>query len=161
MKDIAIFGAGGFGKEIACVISKTCENNKNWQFIGFFDDNEPVGYQVSNYGYVIGNMDKLNTWPQELAVVIAIGDPRSLKSVRERIFNPNIFFPNIIEHNFKIADTTSFKIGVGNIIRGGSFASCDVEIGDFNVLNGSVVIGHDGKLEITMSSCLGQGFLEK
>lgn len=42
MKDIAIFGAGGFGREVACLIRSINEcidvDEERWNFIGFFDD---------------------------------------------------------------------------------------------------------------------------
>ena len=42
MKDIAFFGAGGFGREVACLIKRINEKEPTWNFIGFFDDNEAL-----------------------------------------------------------------------------------------------------------------------
>lgn len=42
MKDIAIFGAGGFGREVACLIKRINKIKPQWNFIGFFDDNEEL-----------------------------------------------------------------------------------------------------------------------
>ena len=36
LKKIAIFGAGGFGKEVACIINKINEIKQTWELIGFF-----------------------------------------------------------------------------------------------------------------------------
>ena len=33
MKDIAIIGAGGFGKEVACIINKINEIKPTWKFL--------------------------------------------------------------------------------------------------------------------------------
>ena len=38
MTDIAIYGAGGFGKEVACLIERLNARRSTWNFIGFFDD---------------------------------------------------------------------------------------------------------------------------
>jgi len=41
MKDIAVYGGGSYGQEIACLIKKMNSNIKvdeEWNFIGFFDD---------------------------------------------------------------------------------------------------------------------------
>lgn len=146
MKDIAIFGAGGFGRELACLLNRINEKSPSWRLVGFFDDGVETGTKISHHGEVLGGMDKLNDWPSPLAIAIAIGDPMALKSVRERIVNPNLFFPNIIHPDFLIADEQSFTIGQGNIIQGGCSASCDVTIGDFNVFNGSICMGHDDKI---------------
>ena len=38
MKDIAIYGAGGFGREVACLLNAINANDAIWNLIGFFDD---------------------------------------------------------------------------------------------------------------------------
>lgn len=147
MKDIAIFGAGGYGKEVACTIRDINEAKKgDWNIVGFFDDGKPKGMDVSHYGKVLGGMDELNAYAKELAIAIAIGSPKSLRKVRQRITNPNVTFPNIIAPNFGIADKEAFSIGEGNIIGGGCWASCDVSIGSYNILNADIVIGHDAQI---------------
>ncbi len=147
MKDIAIFGAGGFGKEVACLINRINEVNYLWNLIGFFDDNaELKGKMISHYAPCIGGVKDLNEYGRELNLVIAIGNPTTMKKVVESIDNENVHFPNLIHPNVRYSDIETFSIGQGNIVQGGCTFSCDVVIGDFNVLNGSVVLGHDVKL---------------
>lgn len=146
MKDIAIFGAGGFGKEIACLIKQINDVEPQWNLIGFFDDGKDKGLQISHYGKVLGGMDEINQYPSELALVISIGSPSSLRGVRERITNEKIYFPNIIAPTFGISDPETFTIGEGNVIGHGCSVSCDVTIGDFNVFNADIVMGHDAKV---------------
>ena len=43
MKDIVIYGAGGYGREIACLIKRLNAVKKEWNLLGFIDDGEPVG----------------------------------------------------------------------------------------------------------------------
>ena len=143
MEDLAIFGAGGFGKEIACLISHINSFTPQWNLIGFFDDGKEKGMQISHYGKVLGGMIDINNYPDKLALVIAIGNPISLKCVRERIDNDRVYFPNIVAPDFGISDPHTFKIGEGNIIGHGCAVSCDVVIGNFNIFNSDVVIGHD------------------
>ena len=38
MKDIAIYGAGGFGREVACLLRRINEQAPQWNLRGFFDD---------------------------------------------------------------------------------------------------------------------------
>lgn len=57
MKDIAIFGAGGFGREVACLIISInnhieCEDD-HWNLIGFFDDVKEKGFKTE-FGEVLG-----------------------------------------------------------------------------------------------------------
>lgn len=145
MKDIAIYGAGGFGREVACLLNRINSTEAQWNLIGFIDDVKDVGYE-NGYGKVLGGIDYLNSYSQELNVVIAIGSPYGVASIVSKICNSNIVFPNIIHPDFNIVDPQSFKIGKGNIIQGGCSVSCDVTIGDFNVFNGSITLGHDDNI---------------
>lgn len=146
MKDLAIYGAGGFGREIACLINRINEAEPTWNLVGFFDDGIEKDTTISHFGPCLGGMEDLNGWDKPIAVAICVGSPNAIEAIVNKITNPLVEFPNIIAPNFSIADRHSFHIGKGNIIQGGCAVSCDVTIGDFNVLNGSIVFGHDGKV---------------
>lgn len=142
MKDIAIYGAGGFGRETACLLRMINEKQPTWNLIGFFDDGKEKGSR-NEYGEILGGMAEVNAWSTPLAMVIAIGSPKIVSILVRKINSMFIEFPNIIAPNVGYADNSNFSIGKGNIIGGGSWFSCNVTIGNFNVFNGSVVIGHD------------------
>lgn len=141
MKDIAIYGAGGFGREVWCLLNKINEVSPTWNFIGFIDDTKEAGETISHYGKVLGNLETLNSWDKELDVIIAIGSAQV--DVPARITNTLISYPNIIHPEVVFADKDSFRAGKGNIIQRASAFSCDVTIGDFNIFNGGTVLGHD------------------
>lgn len=143
-KKIAIYGAGGLGKEVAGGIYRINKTrNEQWDIIGFFDDNKQVGTQVSHYGKVIGGISELNAVDYPLALAIAVGSPNSRKQIHDRITNPNIYFPNLISPSFRVLDPSTFQIGEGNIIQDNCSVTCDVKIGNYNVMNGSNAFGHD------------------
>ena len=143
MKGIAIFGAGGFGREIACLIRN---NLPEWNIIGYFDDGKVKGAPVSPFGEILGGIDDLNAWEKEVAVVISIGNPKTVRALVGKITYPKVTFTNIIHPNFQMLYENTFTIGRGNIITADCRVSCDVSIGDFNVFNGSVIVGHDAKI---------------
>lgn len=141
MKDIAIYGAGGFGREIACAVKRFNDlHNSRWNFIGFFDDGVAKGFH-NEYGEVLGGMEELNSWNTPIDVLIAIGTSSARKYVVERINNQNVDFPNFLL-DFRCADAQNYSMGQGNIVLKTSF-SCNVCVGDFNVFNGGVALGHD------------------
>ncbi len=146
MKDIAIYGAGGFGKEVACILNRINELKPTWNFVGFFDDGIPAGTSISHFGKVLGGGDVLNKWPTPLALAFAIGSPETLFLLVNKIKNPNITFPNIIHHDAFFADVKSLKIGIGNVIVRGCTFSCDVSIGNFNQFNSLSALAHDVKV---------------
>lgn len=158
MKDIAIFGAGGFGREVACLIRLINESldEPRWNFIGFFDDNESLKGTRNEYGSVIGGRKELNQWNTPLDIAIAIGSPKVLKLVAEDITNPLIDFPNVIAPSVTWLDKNNVRIGKGNIICSGCLISCNVTIGNFNIFNGFIPVGHDasiGNYNVIMPSC--------
>lgn len=156
MKDIAIYGAGGLGREIVALIERINQVSPEWNLIGFFDDGKTIGDRVGNFGNVLGGIEEVNQWQSPLSVVLAMGTPHTVSVVRNKIVNPNIDFPNLIHPNFYISDKSTFSIGEGNIIQGGCVVTTSVTIGNFNLLNGTVTIGHDavvGNYNMLMPGC--------
>ena len=141
--NIAIYGAGGFGKEVACLIKRINQNGGEWNLIGFFDDTKPAGTVVSSYCTVLGGMEELSLVSEPLAVAIAINDNKAVRRIRESITNDHITFPNLIDPSLFCVDETTVTMGEGNIIQNGCMISCDVTIGNFNLINDHVVVGHD------------------
>jgi sugar O-acyltransferase (sialic acid O-acetyltransferase NeuD family) len=142
MKNIAIYGFGGFGREVACLLNAINEVKPIWNFIGFIDDGVTLGSSC-RYGKVIGNLEYVNNYNEPLSIVVAIANSQILKKLHTEINNPNISFPNIIAPNVTYFDKESLEIGIGNLITFNCRISCDVKIGIFNVINGAVSFGHD------------------
>ena len=142
MNDIIIYGAGGFGREIACMLKIINKEIPQWKFLGFIDDGLKQDKQ-NKYGKVLGNIDFLNSYPKKAAVAISITSPAIRKKIVQRIKNPDIWFPNLIAPNVNFYDQESLITGHGNIIFFGCRLSCEVKLGDFNILNGFVSLGHD------------------
>lgn len=143
MQDIAIYGAGGFGKEVACILNKINEKNPTWNLIGFFDDKVEIGSQISHFGKVLGDCAALNVWVKPIAIAFAIGSPSILEFLVNKIQNPVVYFPNIIHPDVFFADPISLKMGKGNVVVRGCSFSVDVTVGDFNQFNSISALAHD------------------
>lgn len=146
MKDIAIFGAGGFGKEVACLIRTINKNNPQWNLVGFYDDGIEIGTPVSHFGNVLGGVEQLNEHKGQIAVAMAIGNAITIEKILCKITKEDVEYPNLIHPDFDVTDPETFHIGKGNIIQRHCTATCDTEIGDFNIFNGTVCMGHDVKI---------------
>lgn len=142
MKDLLIYGFGGFGHEVACVVNRINEHKPTWNIIGYIDDGVEPGTQCK-YGKVLGNIDTLNNWDREVSVVVAVGSPKYLEFLPNHITNPLVDFPNIIAPNVFFFDEDSVSMGKGNVITFGCRFSCNIELGSFNVLDGCISLGHD------------------
>ncbi|WBX70725.1 acetyltransferase [Tenacibaculum retecalamus] len=143
MKNIAIFGGGGFGREVKTILDKINESSPNtFEFIGFYDDGLKKGNLINGYP-VLGGVKELNDYDQgELALVISIGDPVVKALIVNQIKNTSIVYPSIIDPGASISKD-DVEIGKGSIICGGTIITCNIKIGDFVILNLMCSVGHD------------------
>ena len=156
MKDIVIYGAGGFGREIACLIRLINEKSTEWNIIGFLDDNKDLKGTVNEYGIVLGGADWINSYDKPISVVIAVGSPKAVECIARKITNPQVDYPNLFAPSVTFLDKESLRIGKGNLICTNCSISCNVSIGDFNMFNSYITIGHDveiGNYNVVMPSC--------
>ncbi len=145
MKDIAIYGAGGFGREVACVLRCINEIKPVWNLVGFFDDGKQIGNQTE-FGQVLGGMTQQNNYATPLTVVVAIGSPRAVDVLRSKVVSDKISFPNIIAPDVRFLDKEHLVMGEGNLFCLGCTVTCNVRMGSFNRFNGYITIGHDVEL---------------
>ncbi|MDD6656648.1 MAG: NeuD/PglB/VioB family sugar acetyltransferase [Lachnospiraceae bacterium] len=134
MKKIVIVGSSGFAREIEWIINRINSIIPTWNFVGYID--------CQNKKDVIGDDSYLLNYAEELAVVIAIGDP----STRQRLVemykkNEKLFFPNIIDPS--VICSNSVVLGQGNIICANTVLTVDIRVGNFNIINLGCTIGHE------------------
>lgn len=143
--DIAVFGAGGFGREVALLIDQINASEKKFNFIGYFDDGVEKGTVVNGYE-VLGNTSDLNNYPNELAIALAIGDCRIKEIVRSKITNSKVSFPSLVHPNSKLPEGVANTLGDGCIICNGCIITVNVTIRDFVILNLQCTVGHDAEI---------------
>ena len=141
-KDVIIYGYGGFALELASLISTISSYN----LIGFIDDNPNLINISSPYGSVLGNFNFLNTYKNKTCVIFAISNPETKIKLYNNLNNSNISYPTIIANDCLFYNKNLVKYGIGNIIMYQCLFSCNVLIGDFNLFNCGVSLGHDSKI---------------
>ena len=129
MHRIGVYGAGGFGREVEAMLSeiKGILPNDERIFEGFVDD--------------FVSVEKAITLDRVRDVIVAIANPFLRKRIVEKIENRSYHFLPLIHPTVRIHDSN--RIGRGSIICSGTKITCDVEIGEFNIINLNVVVGHD------------------
>lgn len=137
MKKIAIFGAGGFGRETHLLIEQMNEVIPQWEFIGYFDDAK--NNVVENY---LGGVKELNAINESLYIVVAIAEPDVRKNVVHKITNSKIKFATLI-HPSVILNKREVKVGEGSIITTYNVFTTNIEIGKHVIVNLSCTTGHD------------------
>lgn len=140
MTRIAIYGGGGFGKEVRASLRDLVSGPEEWEFIGFFDDRNLTETLGSHY---LGGIEHLNSWREPLAVVVAMGWSHIRYEVVSRISNPRIYFPNLWTKRTIFGNPAEIHMGKGCIILAGANLTTNIRLGDFVVVNINATIGHD------------------
>jgi sugar O-acyltransferase (sialic acid O-acetyltransferase NeuD family) len=137
-KNIAIYGAGGLGREVRSLIAALPE----WKVIGFFDDGLQKGMKVGEDS-VLGGKEELIQWSEKISVVIAIGDPLVKKKVCEYLATAQqLLYPALIHPRALVMDTTCV-VGEGTILTAGCIITNNVVLGKHVLINLNATIGHD------------------
>ncbi len=151
---LAIYGAGGLGREIALMVTQINRREPLWRLEGYYDDGVEKGSVVDGLP-VLGAMEDLNRREEPLSVAVAIADPQIRKVVADRITNKNVNFPVLIHPDANPGGEDNY-FGRGTIITAGCILTTGIVIGEFAIINLLSTIGHDVKLgsfTIVMPGC--------
>ena len=154
MRDLAIYGAGGFGRETALMIEQINENRKCWNITGFYDDKITRGVQIDGYP-VLGGLTEVQKLQASSSLVVAVADPFLRMSIVDRLKDHRFDFPVLI-HPQAMTGSRSNKFGRGSIITAGSIFTTAISLGDFCIINLVTTLGHDvriGEYTTIMPGC--------
>ncbi len=141
MEKIAIFGAGGFGREVKWLIDDINEKSPRFEFVGFYDDDFSHVKNIDP-SLFLGGTAELNSHKDQLALVFAIGNPLVKRKIAQKITNPAISYPSLIHPNVCMGKS-NVHIGEGCIICAGNILTVDINIGKHVILNLACTVGHD------------------
>lgn len=150
LKPLFIYGAGGFAREVTCLVEAINRNTPAWSLQGYVTDN-PKEYGKEIYDTrVLGAPEEIIKAKSDEAsdIVLAMGSPKFLrdKPARLRKIDPTIEFPSLVHPKISF-DIGRVRLGEGNIIAEGNLFTTDINIGNFNVINLGCVIAHDAVIE--------------
>lgn len=136
MKDIIVIGGGGFAKETLWLA-----NDCNRRVRGVLDDNTDMHGEVLQGATVLGSVDSWTDYT-DCEFVVAIGNPR----IRQKVVNAMLSigkpsFATLVHPTVRYSNTVSFKQGC--IICAGCIFTADVKIGEHNIINLNVTVGHE------------------
>jgi sugar O-acyltransferase (sialic acid O-acetyltransferase NeuD family) len=142
MKPIAIYGAGGLGREVLMLIRQINLSMIQWNPVGFFDDNIPAGQSVHSLP-VLGGLEELNQYSEDLWLVLAFGDPQTRSSLAGKIQNEHISYATLVHPGVQLEAFQRIAIGEGCILAAGNILTTDIRIGDHVLLNLGCTLGHN------------------
>lgn len=143
MKTIYIVGGDGFARECYIFLQEVMKVDQNIKFGGFLGHGgygKTVDYKSCQHLY-IGEVSEHNFKENEY-VIIGAGYPALRHKIYKELKERNVNFYNLIFYSL-INDSTN--LGEANIILASSCTS-DINIGNGNVFNGEVIVGHDAEI---------------
>ncbi len=139
-KQIAIYGAGGFAREVAWLIESCNENVKMYHVGCFIDDNATMQGKVLN-GIQVISLEMARKQNPSANIIGGVGVPKTRQILMEKAASVGFGFETIIHP--RVECSRWIKIGTGTVICAGNILTTNIDIGSHVQLNLDCTIGHD------------------
>jgi len=140
MKNVYIYGAGGFGREIFCWLRDVQKQDLEINFVGFLDDASDPSIFSDLKDLYLGKGEDWKPGENDY-VVVAVGLIDAKVTICNRLKNKGVRFFNLIHPSAIFG--SDIVMGEGNVICPNCVFTTNISIGDFNHINVATTIGHD------------------
>lgn len=147
-KKLHIFGAGGFGREVAWLAQQIYAGGVDITFVA--DQTQHMGPPI--HGIEVKHLSQAVFAP-DTYFVVAVGNPSPRRAIAEKMALAGHEPTTLIHPN--VLTSPHVDIGAGTIICANSVITCDVKIGRHVHINLACTVGHD--VEIGSYSTISPG----
>jgi sugar O-acyltransferase (sialic acid O-acetyltransferase NeuD family) len=138
-KILAIYGAGGMGREIAAL----AQSIDCWRQIFFVDDDSGLKEVNGRPVYTLETLTALYA-REEFEFIVSVGEPSLREALYGKLGSYRLKLTRLFAPGFSLSPFTA--IGEGTVIHTGALVTCNVSIGEGSLINKRAVIGHDVKI---------------
>lgn len=139
---IIIAGAGGHGREIACVVSST-----RARLAGFVDDGEPDWGALSRMGATflgkLSDLSRLGREFEDSQIVLGVGSGAVRRTLAARIPSSRVADPIIDQMSSVGLDV---RLSKGVVIFAQATVTTNIELGEHSHIGRGAAVGHDSTL---------------
>ncbi len=139
-RKIAIYGGGGFAREVAWLIEACNQNTILYDLVCFIDDNRELQGQVLNEVPVFSFEEACRRFPQA-NIVWGIGSPKTREFLMPKAQHSGMDFETIIHP--RVERSQWVEIGAGTVICAGNILTTNIKLGKHVQINLDCTIGHD------------------
>ena len=139
LKKVAIYGAGGFAREVAWLAEST-----NLEVVCFIDDDPHQHGKTLNSIPIVGLADAKERYPDAF-LVVAVGSPQAREKMAERAADMGFSFATIIHP--RVERSRWIEVGEGTVITAGNILTTNVRLGRHVQINLACTVGHDVIME--------------
>ena len=156
MKDIVLYGASGFGKEVAYIIERINAAKPMYNLLGFLDDGHQYHDGITINGYPwLGGGEWILDHKENCLCNCTIGYPKTKAKIQRRLTELGVQFETIVAPDARLSELC--EIGAGSVIYGYTSISVNCNIGEGVLLNGRVSVGHDVSIGSFTTVMVGTG----
>lgn len=140
-KEVVIYGAGGFGREVAWLVSQCNIQEKPTYDIKCFIDDNQANYNRAINGIPVFSLDAAyNLYPGAF-VLGGVGGPKVRRFLMEKAAKRGFRFESVIHP--RIERSEWIEIGEGVLICAGNILTTNIVLADHVQINLDCTIGHD------------------
>ena len=133
---LAVFGAGGFGREVAW-LAESCGRE-----VAYFLDDNPQVAKLNDIPVI--TFDELVAKRGEFEIAIGVGSPKARESIAKRVATAKLPFAELVHP--RVEKSRWITWGSGVVICAGNILTTNITLGEHVQLNLDCTIGHDVKL---------------
>lgn len=143
MKQLIIVGASGFGRELLQWCKDAQKVKKEWEILGFIDDDLSA---LDRYACDYRVLGTIQDWvpAEDQVFALAIADPAIKPEVVQKLESRGAQFVSIIHPDARIGEFN--KLGKGLVLYPNARITVNVTIGDFVTVLDNTSIGHDANI---------------
>lgn len=137
---VVIYGAGGFGRELAWALRTTDRGHGPADLVAFADDDDRTHGQTRNGIEVVALTEAKVRWPSA-RVLVSAGSPQVRQALAEKALKIGFEFLTFRAWSSEVGDRV--QLGNGSVVCARSILTTNIEIGAHAQINLSCTIGHD------------------
>jgi sugar O-acyltransferase (sialic acid O-acetyltransferase NeuD family) len=143
-RPVYVVGTGGLAREMAQLLEQL---GRLADFAGYIAEGAAeVGRELGR-GTVVGDDGWLLGQGGPADVVLGIGHPAARAAAARRYVEAGdrFDFPNVVHPSAQLPGE-DVRLGRGNVVTAGCVFTVAVEVGDWNLFNWTVTVGHDARI---------------
>lgn len=141
---LAVYGAGGFGREVAWLAQSASAGKQKFEVVCFIDDDPKInGTQLNDFKVL--SMSQAKKKYENLFVVSGIGVPKVREVTMKKARAAGFSFVTLIHPCVEMSQ--SIEISEGTVICAGNILTTNIILGKHVQINLDCTIGHDVIIE--------------
>jgi len=139
--ELLIYGAGGFGREVASWAGRAQWQGRGFHPVGFIDDSATPDQQLN--GLPVVTLESAATHHHGAGVIAAVGDPKLRERLIARALAAGLVAPPPLIHPNVEYDHEYVEFAEGAVVCAGNILTVNIQVQAHAQINLDCTIGHD------------------